>query len=142
MLSLSTTLVVLTLLCEPSRAIMQSGAPLSIGTLDKNPAQAFYDLANRTGCLDEAGDRWTSSIMSYFTSRAMRRMDPQSVLACLRRLNANDLLRVRQSGISSLSPMVSKRDDQDFVGGETHKIVVNKCKQSRKKMPCVKTSNC
>ena len=136
MLSLSITLVVLTLLCEPSRAIMQSGAPLSIGTLDKNPAQAFYDLANRMGCLDEANDRWTSSIMSYFTSRAKRRMDPQSVLACLRRLNAEDLLRVRQSGITSLFPMVSRRDGRDFVGGETHEIVVNKCKRSRKKLKC------
>ena len=72
---------------------MQSGTPLARWALNKNPDRAFNTLANNTGCLDGVVSSWTSSISYYFTSEAQKRAERERVLACLRRLDARELIR-------------------------------------------------
>ena len=85
------------------RAILQSGTPLAYWAVNKNPYQGFYTLANQTGCLDGVVSSWTSSISYYFTSEAQKRAERERVLACLRRLDAKELIRPTPPDATSLT---------------------------------------
>ena len=73
---------------------MQSGTPLAPWALNKNPCQAFFTLASETGCLDGEAIRRPDSNRYYFPSGARWRAERERVLACLRSLDAMELIRV------------------------------------------------
>ena len=61
--------------------------------VNQNPDQAFYTLANQTGCLASKVSSWTNSISYYFNAEAEKRAENERVLACLRGLSARELVR-------------------------------------------------
>ena len=67
-----------------SRAIFQSGTPLSRWAFDRDPVKDFYDLADKTGCLGEMS--WSNTI--YYTLAGGRQQaEHERVVACLRRVD-------------------------------------------------------
>ena len=77
-----------------SRAILQSGTPLTRWAFNEDPVKDFYDLANKTGCLGEMS--WSNTI--YYTLAGGRQQaEHERVVACLRRLDWTKLKAVFDS---------------------------------------------
>ena len=77
-----------------SRAIFQSGTPLSRWAFDRDPVKDFYDLADKTGCLGEMS--WSNTI--YYTLAGGRQQaEHERVVACLRRVDWTKLKAVSDS---------------------------------------------
>ena len=72
-----------------SRAILQSGTPLSGWALNPDPVKSFYYLANKTGCLDQMS--WSSTV--YYTLAGRRQQaEHERVVECLRGVDWTRLL--------------------------------------------------
>ena len=72
-----------------SRAILQSGTPLSGWALNQDPVKSFYYLANKTGCLDRMS--WSSTV--YYTLAGRRQQaEHERVVECLRGVDWTRLL--------------------------------------------------
>ena len=84
------TMLVLCGQVSPCRVILQSSTPLAQWPINENPRQGFDALANQTGCLDSMDSR--PGLISY-TPEAQKRAQIKKALACLRRLDAAELIR-------------------------------------------------
>ena len=72
-----------------SRAILQSGTPLSGWALNPDPVKSFHYLANTTGCLDRMS--WSSTV--YYTLAGRRQQaEHELVKECLRGVDWTRLL--------------------------------------------------
>ena len=73
-----------------SRAILQSGTPLTSWALNQDPVKSLYYLANKTGCLDRMS--WSSTV--YYTLAGRRQQaEHERVVECLRAVDWTRLLR-------------------------------------------------
>ncbi|XP_070207034.1 neuroligin-4, X-linked-like [Littorina saxatilis] len=96
-----------------SRAILQSGVPLSVWAVNEDPSQPFDELARAVGCVVDAS-QGKRTVLGR--SRSCRKMN---IVACLRQVPVNELLvmsvlpvrSVRSSDILKWLPVV----DGDFV---------------------------
>lgn len=80
------------------RAVQQSGTPLAFWAINKNPANNFYKLAQRTGCAGSSSS-WSDSVVSLMArqaggavSRYARASEHERLLACLRGLEVDKLM--------------------------------------------------
>ena len=81
------------------RAIQQSGTPLAYWAINKNPANNFYKLAQRTGCMESSSASWSDSLVSMVARQAggsvgshMRGKEHERLVACLRDLEVDKIM--------------------------------------------------
>ena len=76
--------------------------------LNKNPCQAFFTLASETGCLDSEFGKRGASWWHQFLPEKLKRAERERVLACLRGLDASELIRPppMQEGIPFITTLV------------------------------------